>query len=1083
MPSAIEYAKSAVSLAGGLDFVTPKLQASSGLMADCYNFEVSDRLGYKRIDGLTVFDGRANAAFVYSNAIFIKYEYFGMTGSGPEVGEYVKQAEEKFPGIGFVARDFTFGIPEEYVMALIVTDFNQLFKLEVGDVLTTLDGSDQYEITQIGGVELLLGTYDTEQEKFDAFVDIYSSYEDTTTPFPAGLVPSNPAVPIGVTYTPATSMKWYKDRLYITQDANQLGFEKAGVDPALYPNDVIITPGGSEYRVLSVHLTEGNFVEADAAGSILVEKLSGTFETVGGATVERNGVSVGTTDVGTTVLAASSEDTWAGAMYRSKDIVQAGGVHGDQGWEFVETGFVFDYKEGTAYGSPPAPPPLPGRELTTVEVPVNEASGELTFSTGTTPFLGSIWTLEGGASSIVDAVSDDDGVEFIRSTIAGAYGISPITTVTLSTVDMDLIPEDAVLLGLEVGVRARATPTGGATIAQRIQVKLNTANSTVKHTNALTGSFASYTVGGANDLWGSTGLLMEDLRNSTITVALTPTYRAITPGVDDYTTDIDYVYLKVYYQITVSQLFFWDGTDDVTATLVNYSTENGDWADNDAKGQMHVKSITPVPSSNRTYIYGGNEVRTAAGGLGTKIAVVESDMDFAGVASFAQMQAEGSRADIMVANFYGIDDWEAMYAVTGASRAWTYDDFYFRYIYTGLPLSQDKPRHVEFFKHHLALGYKSGNVSMSATGEPTNFNGIDGAVSFDLGDRVTGLGRMPGDFLGVACQSSFHGISGANIDDFTAKILNPSEGFIEYTVVNMGGKIIGCSYAGISTFDQTAAYGDFIGSRLSANISPWLLPRLSGKSPAVSWLATSQGTSREEIRLVGLGNKPVCAIPIKRKNQYRLYFDDGTVLVMTLFGNEQTPVFTMHSMYDGDVRYDSEFPLVPFAHHNSVDSLGTERVHISSYSPVDNPELARWCYELDQGWLYRSGTGDNTIHGTFTLTNNFFDDPFSDKILRKVRAHGMTKGRGEYKVAVANNYNDDFPDDLSNVRWQSISLPRDVDIGQFGATGDFYSRSDIASPNAQGFSLSLRIREVPVNQPPVIFQTLLLQNEVGKADI
>jgi hypothetical protein len=512
-----------------------------------------------------------------------------------------------------------------------------------------------------------------------------------------------------------------------------------------------------------------------------------------------------------------------GTLWRSKDIDQAGGVYTDQGWESVDMGFTFDYEDGNDYGTPAGPPPLPGRELTATAVPVNSSTDPLTFSVGTTPILGTFWTLEGGASSIPDALALGDGVEFIRTTNSTAYGPGPLHTITVSAPDLSVVPEDAVLLGIEIIVRARATTTDTPLRPQGINVKMSTANSVTKAASGLTTVFADYSVGGANDLWGSTGLDMATLRANTLFVELVPNYKDLFNG---YTTDIDQVTIKIYYQVTVSQLFFWNGDDDVTATIVNYSIDDGTWAAGDAKGQMHVKGIIPVSPSDRTYITSGEEIRTAAGGLGDLVAVVSSDMVYAGVPSFEQMQAQDSRAQIIVANFYGNDDWEAMYAVTGAGRAWTYDGYYFRYLYTGLPLSKDLPRHIEFFKHHLALGYSSGNVTFSVEGEPLNFNGVDGAVSFDVGDRVTGLARMPGETFGVACESSWYGIAGSSIDNFSITILSPYEGAIEYTVVN-SGKLMYCSYSGINTFDQTAAYGDFLGSRLSASIAPWLLPRLS----------------------------------------------------------------------------------------------------------------------------------------------------------------------------------------------------------------------------------------------------------------
>ena len=54
-----------VILGTGLDTVTPPLLAEAGSLSDCLNYEISDTIGYRRIDGYENYDGFPNGAVSY----------------------------------------------------------------------------------------------------------------------------------------------------------------------------------------------------------------------------------------------------------------------------------------------------------------------------------------------------------------------------------------------------------------------------------------------------------------------------------------------------------------------------------------------------------------------------------------------------------------------------------------------------------------------------------------------------------------------------------------------------------------------------------------------------------------------------------------------------------------------------------------------------------------------------------------------------------------------------------------------------------------------------------------------------------
>lgn len=1062
MASANQLRPSVVNLEGGLDFVSPKLSVEPGSLIDCYNFEVADRSGYKRIDGLEPFDGRLSPSAAYTNTVFVEVTF---DVGGFTVGDYCKVGGTfaiDNPILGQIAREYAWGVPERNGYAIVVTDYVAYYLLLGATSLTSLDGSTVVAtIVAAGGPEITDIT--AVDDQFNEYVNIYSNQDERVGTLPGGRYFTE-QVGAPLAYTPATGMTWYKERLYITQDLDIIRFGNA--DEQIYANDVLET-GDAAFRVLDLRIINGAYGTADADGFMLVHKESGDYPSGNTpANIVRTETIVGSVDINCDDPGfMAPEKPWMGGLWRSTSFEQAEEVLADQGWEWIDNGYVMDYKEGEAYGTPAQPPPKIGREVVPTAVSVNSNTDYMAFETVTCN--GAIWTLEGGAADNEEALEAAD-TKYLSSNNASGYGSAPITTITLSTLDLDSLPDDAVILGIEVLVRAKLT-TAGAEVPRNIKVQMSATNSIIKQTAALTASYQDLVVGGANDLWQASGLTAAFLRSAGFNVKISPTHRDLTLG---GVHDVDRVAIKIYYQVTVDKLFFWNGTDDVEATICNYSIDDGDWADGDAKGQMHVVNVQPYASATRTYIAANDQIRTASGGAGTLVAVIASDMVYAGVPSFDAMQTENSRSEIIVNNFYGLEDWQAIYAVNGAGRAWTYDDFYFRYIYTGLPVSKDKPRHVVFFKFHLGLGYAAGNVTFSVEGEPENYSGIDGASAFDVGDRVNGLIPMNGSTLGIFCESKILGLQGSTLDDVVLTVLNPYQGAIEYCVVDIGKPVYATS-TGISTFDQTAAYGDFLGFRMSAKVQSWLLPRLQGKAPVLGSLSIkSTATDR------AVSQKAVFMHQCGAKNQVILWFADGYRLVMTLFGQDQVPVYTISRLYDGKIGIDTDKPLIPFCHSRATDANGSERIHISDYNPLsatafDGTPYRKYCYELERGWLFRDGTATNTIHGTFTLTHNFFNDPFSNKTLKKICVHGQSKGRGKYYVSCQDNYLTEFADSGS-VEWQPISLPRDSVMGSTGPP-DYFPTADIVNVAKRGYNIAIRFREQQVNQPPVVFQTMVLE--------
>lgn len=497
-------------------------------------------------------------------------------------------------------------------------------------------------------------------------------------------------------------------------------------------------------------------------------------------------------------------------------------------------------------------------------------------------------------------------------------------------------------------------------------------------------------------------------------------------------------------------------------------------------------------STSRAAIFSGDKIYTAPGQGGNLIATVSSDMKYSGLAAKQDLEANKSRYEIIDANFYGNNAWAAMYGCSGAGRAFVFDGTYVRTIYTGLVESVDLPRHIAFHNFHLLLGYNSGACLSSVAGSPEDFNGVNGAAEFDTGDAITGILRLSGTSLGLFCTKSIQILNGTDNTNFSISTFNPYEGAIEYTVLDCG-KPVWCSYRGISTLDQSAAYGNFEGNRLSFNINPWLLPRITNQT------VYSVGTSEVSANTLSKASSGILfAMPVRAKNQYKLAFADGYWLTMTFQGPDQVPVFTIQQYKTTRTPglSGSTITLVPQAVSYSVDTKGKDRNHMSVVNDAlfiqgDNSvNTDHWyIWELDRGYSFG---GETPVEGWITTTHNFFDNPFQEMTVRNVRLHGQSLGLATLGMAVSADYlSNDFTfgniygQTATNAPVQDISLPRDGGSNPYTyRLGDYLAETNIASAGKTGRSFSLQFSTAPASiEPPSILQQLLFQLSAGKADI
>jgi hypothetical protein len=1006
------YVTDSMVLDGGLDLVAAKLAIKAGSLSDCLNYEIVDRSGYKRIDGFEPFDGDDDL----------------------------------------------------YETPVVAGDNAQELSQAINTALATIRSGVTAMINQ----------------------------------------------PIG--------LHWFRDRLYAVAEEKTLYFVSGGTTELLLYDyvEVVTMAGNARGRVVNIWTDPAfsNWAAGTAEGFFQIEDLSGAGITwpEDGATLrvytDSTYTTLQTANIATVdtrlaltnpalALAASKNAT----LWQAKSTEQAADEGGTQGWNRIDTGVLVEFEDG--YIIDGAYPHIDrrtqevnveyGQDSTTVDT-LDQGLTNVYIAGDTTrqveDGIHSFSMLASFPPTIVNSEAGEDYVEVLSA--AEGYGGTP-SVLRLAAVSPNYetssmysnrvtmydsssvftIPGYAVIEGIEVYLDGVNPPTAAVSATSKYHT-FNIAATLVKYdggvitplgtskTLTVTNQFGSAYVladevlGSATDLWGASSLSTDDIINTKFGVSLQALVDVVPSsptgvGTSAEEMTIDRVRIKVYYRKQFTRYYFWNGSNDVSADMIDYKLWEGDLLAGNGRGVMQLTNIQAVTPSTRNRIQAGNTIHVQpGGGAGSLVGEVSAG----GVSQNAlpglnDLQTHNSRYQFITANFYGNDEWDAFFGVSGAGRAFSYDDTYFVTIFTQEDLEKDMPRHVAYHHFHLALGFTSGSVQFSVAGEPENFSGVDGATEQAVGDRITGLQAMRGTTLGVFCENSIWGISGTTRDNFATSVLAPTTGAIEYTVVDMGVPIY-CDARGISTLSQSEKYGDFQGTRLSSTITPWVLPRLRRSNP----------------NIIGVR----CAIPIRAKNQYRVFFEDGNILTMTLVGGEMQPQFSFQKYFIGQTSFGTTTQyMVPICWSAQMDVNGIDRVHVGHYSTESQVSNAasKFVYELDRGW----GFGGNAISANFTTNWNYASNPMSYKTLRKIVLEGVSKGYSNIIVQTSENFD---RRDVTTAE-TTISLPRNPDEV---LTDDFYPYYNINSLASRGRNISLKVTNKPVSitdpEPSHICQVMLL---------
>jgi hypothetical protein len=222
-------------------------------------------------------------------------------------------------------------------------------------------------------------------------------------------------------------------------------------------------------------------------------------------------------------------------------------------------------------------------------------------------------------------------------------------------------------------------------------------------------------------------------------------------------------------------------------------------------------------------------------------------------ASAAITMAPGGKFQHIAHNFYGSSATKRIYGCDGVNPAWEFDGTVFCPIYfPDKAAIWNKPTFISAHRTYLFIQFVTGQMAGSSPGEPLVYSGLLGATEYGLGDSPTGMMSRSGDVLAIYTRGQTFGLYGTSTDDFVLRLISESFGAIPYTVQKIG-TVYALDSKGIAPLERVEAYGDFESATVSRSVRKII--------------------EKYKNRVVGS-----CAV--KARNQYRLFFDDGSALVM-----------------------------------------------------------------------------------------------------------------------------------------------------------------------------------------------------------
>lgn len=325
------------------------------------------------------------------------------------------------------------------------------------------------------------------------------------------------------------------------------------------------------------------------------------------------------------------------------------------------------------------------------------------------------------------------------------------------------------------------------------------------------------------------------------------------------------------------------GTSGATATIERFSLESGSWPDSDAAGKLAVINVVGA------FVDG----ETLTGSLGGA-AVADG-------ALVANTLAPGGRYQCHNYNFYGSSNLERMYCAYGEGQGFEHDGVSFLPITTGM--ADDRPTRCAPHRKHLFFAFRGGSLQHSSIGEPMQWSVVTGAGELGIGSEITDLLPSVSGALAIWGEDTVNVLLGTSAASWELRPLSDTSGGEAWTAQMIGSPVY-LDNRGLRSLDTTDRYGDFQIGTISRMVEPIFKRKKND------------------------GVLAVASIRVREKDQYRIFFNDGTG-VTAYFGRQNPECMPFNLGID--VRCAT----------SGKDSDGREMLFIG--------DSDGWVYQLDSG--------------------------------------------------------------------------------------------------------------------------------------
>ena len=333
----------------------------------------------------------------------------------------------------------------------------------------------------------------------------------------------------------------------------------------------------------------------------------------------------------------------------------------------------------------------------------------------------------------------------------------------------------------------------------------------------------------------------------TATYTMAKMWKATASGWSQVTFGSEIQFTGATAEVTAGQTIT-GATSGATAVVVKAMLRTGTWTVSGA-GTFIISTITGTWQSGENIQVGG-VTKAVSSTAATTIS-----------------RSPGGRLDAVNANFTGSTDTKKMYGADGVNYAFEFDGTNYIPIRTGM--TTDTPSHVVAHKNHLMLSFR-GSSQSSSIGQPYSWTVVWGASEIATGDEITGYQVQRGSTtvasLSIFTEAKTYTLYGNSSADWQLSPSGDDIGALAFCFQNVGNDTMMLTNRGIQRLRAVQDFGNFT----YASVSELVQPLITSKRGMTG-----------------------CSTTMKRRNQFRIYFEDGTAITVGLTGDKVSGIMPL----------------------------------------------------------------------------------------------------------------------------------------------------------------------------------------------